>query len=410
MISVQNRLLPLSGNKYLAIIFISLCLAACSPKVQTVKKTPPPEEVKDEEVKKPSKNFTEATISLLIPFKLNDFKARPASKAEVEKHALAIDFYQGFKLGIDSAASAGLNFKINVFDTQEGNGPLEGLIATHKLDESDLVVGPVFPEGLKYITNYSLEKQLPVVSPLAASQPSEFGNPNLISIVNNIDLHAAKIGDYIVKAYTPENTTVVLISTKSPSDEVLAAPLRNYFLSDKGKKLDFQEYASVYTMETKVLKDKKYVVMLSSSDVKFVTATLNKLAKMKGAGFHIDLIGHPDWAKQNYSIETLQALNTVISSSYKVNYKSKEVVDFIKRYRKAFDFEPGEYAFKGFDIGFYFGKQLSAYGKNYLKHLSKEEYKGLHNNFTFQQNEKLGYINTSLMLLKYQDYELNIIE
>lgn len=106
MISVQNRLLPLSGNKYLAIIFIGLCLAACSPKVQTVKKTPPAEEVKDEEVKKPSKNFTEATISLLIPFKLNDFKVKPASKAEVEKHALAIDFYQGFKLGIDSAASA----------------------------------------------------------------------------------------------------------------------------------------------------------------------------------------------------------------------------------------------------------------------------------------------------------------
>ncbi|MET3112633.1 ABC-type branched-subunit amino acid transport system substrate-binding protein [Pedobacter sp. CG_S7] len=409
MISVQNHLLPLSGNKYLALIFIGLCMSACSPKVQTIKKATPSEE-KKEEVIKPSKKFSEATISLLLPFNLNDFKTRPKNKAEVEKHAMAIDFYQGFKLAIDSVASAGLNFKINVFDSQDDDRQLEVLIKNDKLKGSNLVVGPVFPDGLKYITNYSQQNQVPVVSPLAASQPSEFGNPNLISIVNNIGLHAAKIGDYITKKYVPAQTVVVLVSSKSPDDEVLGSPLRDYFLNKNERKLPFQEYASVFTMETRISKGKKYVVMLSSADQKFVTATIHKLIRMKAAGFDIDLFGHPDWVKQSYTIENLQDLNTVITSSYKVNYNSPAVISFIKKYRKAFDFEPGEYAYKGFDIGFYFAKQLSAYGENYLKHLSSEKYKGLHNTFTFQQDDKFGYINTSLMLLKYKGFALNIIE
>ncbi|WP_432713257.1 ABC transporter substrate-binding protein [Pedobacter sp.] len=409
MISVQNRLLQLSGNKYFSLIFIGLYLSACSPKVQPIHKEVPPEVVKVEE-KKPEKKFTEATISLLIPFNLQEFRTKPATKAEVEKHALAIDFYQGFKLGIDSAAATGMDFKLQVFDSGDNQSEVGSVINSNRLKGSNLIVGPVFPDGLKLITPYSIREKIPVVSPLAASQPSEFNNPNLISVVNNIQLHATKIGDYVIKKYTPAQTVVVLINTKSPADEILGGPLRNYFAGDKGKKLSFQEYASVFTMEMKIVKTKKYVVMLSSSDQKFVTATLNKLVKMKRAGFDIDLIGHPDWIKQNYSIENLQALNTVISASYLVNYKSAAVIDFVKKYRKAYSFEPGEYAFKGFDIGFYFAKQLAAHGENYLKYLKEEKYKGLHNTFTFQQDEQLGYINTSLMLLNYKGFSLNVIE
>ncbi len=409
MISVQNHLLQLSGNKYLALILMALCLTACSPKLQTIKTAPAPVE-KKEEVKKTAKKFTEATISLLIPFNLQDFKSQPKTKDEIEKHALAIDFYQGFKLGIDSAAASGLNFKLKVFDSQDDNAHLTRLINSNQLSGSDLLVGPVFPQGIKLVSSYSRANNIPMVSPLAASQPSEFGNPSLISIVNNIDLHAAKIGAYITKKYNAAQTVVVLINTKSPADEVLAQPLRAFFLHQKANNLPFMEFSSVFTMETKVAKNKKYVVLVSSSDQKFVAATLNKLSKMKSAGFNIDLFGHPDWVRQNYAADKLQALNTIVTSSYYVDYKKQAVVDFVKRYRKAYNFEPGEFAFKGFDIGFYFGRQFASHGQNYLNFLSKEKYSGLHNTFTFEQDEQFGFINTSLTLLQYKAFSLNVIE
>jgi len=163
-------------------------------------------------------------------------------------------------------------------------------------------------------------------------------------------------------------------------------------------------------METKLLADKQYVVLMSTADRQFVVATLDKLAKMKTKGLQVSLFGHPNWIKQNYNTAKLQLLNTRITSSYYINYKSSEVIRFVKAYRKLNSFEPGEYAFKGFDIGLYFGTVFSRYGYNYLKYLPAEKYTGLHNSFSFIKEERLGYINTSLTLLEYKNYALKPIE
>src|SRR5688500_8159574 len=151
MILAQNHLLPLSGNKYSLILFAGLFLSSCSPKVtnSSAKKTEP---VKTEEkkVEKPVTRFSQANITLLIPFRLNEINLKTATKADVEKSAMAIDFYQGFKIGVDSAAAMGLNFKLNVYDTRDNNTRVAGLIQNGGLSAANLIIGPVFPQGLKY--------------------------------------------------------------------------------------------------------------------------------------------------------------------------------------------------------------------------------------------------------------------
>lgn len=412
MISVQNHPLQLSGNKIWSLLFICYCLGACSPKAITGKL---PNKKTDTPTEKNTGNadtkFTEANIALLLPFNLPEKQQlKSLNSTTVEKSTLALDFYQGFKMGIDSAAAEGMNFHVNVIDTRNNTVQISNLLKSGRLLGNHLIIGPVFPEGIKTITNYSIAQQIPVVSPLAASHPDEFNNPNLISLVNNIDLHAGKYGDFIKKEYDSEKTVVVLINPKKGNDEILGGPIRNYFQMGKGSSFTFQEYASVYTMETKLIPAKQYVVLISSADRQFVVATLDKLLKMKKAGLSIDLFGHPNWIKQNYATEKLQLLNTRISSSYHVDYKSSDVIMFIRNYRKLNQFEPGEYAFKGFDTGYYFGKLLARYGANYLKDLTNYTYKGLHNSFSFVKKDKLGYINTHLFLLEYKNYDLKAVE
>jgi len=160
----------------------------------------------------------------------------------------------------------------------------------------------------------------------------------------------------------------------------------------------------------KMVPGKQYLVMVASSDRQFVMPTLDKLAKMKNNGSQLLLFGHPNWVKQEYNTDKLQALRTKVTSSYWVDYKSKAAIAFVRKYRTTYHFEPGEYAFKGFDIGFYFGKLLSEHGAGFMKHLKQEKYKGLHNSFDFIRDEKAGYINISLSLLEYKNYALNPVE
>jgi len=399
-------------NSYWILIAATLLLGACSPKIIIPKTTTTkPAEKEKTPDKKPVKRFTQASISLLAPFKLNGLNLKTASKADIEKYAMPIDFYQGFKLGLDSAAAAGLNFKLNVFDTQDNSSHISVLYKNERFKQSNLIVGPVFPDGQRFIANYSKENNVAVVSPLAASNPAEFNNPNLISIVNNIELHSEKIAGYISKNFNSGNTIVVLINPRKTDDEAFASPIRAY-LQHNGKFI-VQEYASAFAFETKMIKGKQYAVVVTSADRAFVLPTIEKLYKLKNlpsGGYNISLFGHPNWVKQNYPTDKIQALNTIISSSYKIDYKSTSVINFIKRYRSQYGFEPGEYAYKGFDIGFYFGRLMDQHGADYLDYVTKYKYRGLHNNFSFIHDEKFGYINTSLMLLKYKNYALNIIE
>ncbi|MDB5019698.1 MAG: hypothetical protein JWQ28_825 [Pedobacter sp.] len=412
MISALNHQQRLSGNKISFVFGLALLLASCSPKIRPeVAKTPGtvvPET--REEKSAPEARFTEATISLLMPFRLNEVNPKLATKTQIERSALAIDFYQGFKMGLDSAASAGLNFKLNVYDTQDNPAQLDNLFRSGVLLHSNLVVGPAFPDGLKYLRGYSIANKIPVVSPLAASHPQEFNNPFLVSVVNNIDLHAQKVGDYISRSYNRQNSIVVLINPKGAADEVFAAPLRKYFQTAKNNKFVLEEYASVFALEPKLIKGKKYIVLLSSYNKQFVSETIEKLLKLQRLGLNVDLYGHPNWTKQNYSADKLQRLNTVVSTSFYVNYKSPAVIAFVKKYRRAYNFEPGEYAFKGFDTGYFFGMQLATHGKQFFTQLTGEKYTGLQNSFSFAYDNKSGYINTSLMLLKYKNYSLNVIE
>ncbi|PST82247.1 amino acid ABC transporter substrate-binding protein [Pedobacter yulinensis] len=400
----------MSGNRF-SFLLLLLVLAGCSPKIRKTTDTPVREQEKAIE-KKEVRRFSEARISLLLPFDISRAKLAAVTKQDLEKSSLAIDFYQGFKLGLDSAAQSGLNFQLHVFDTRDENSQIATLYKNEDFQTSHLLVGPIFPQGQKFIASYAHEHQIPVVSPLAASNPREFNNPNLVSVVNNIELHAGKIVDYISDHYDPAKTIVVLINPKTTDDEIFAAPLRSQLRQNK-RKFVVQEFASVYALERRLVKGKNYAVLITSDDRKFVTPSIDKLYKLKflkTGGYPINLFGHPNWMKQSYSTDKLQKLNTSITSSYKVDYKSAVTKSFIRKYRSTFGFEPGEYAFKGFDNGLYFGRLLSKYGPAYARHLPDEPYKGLHNNFRFVYDRELGYINTELMLLRYSNYALQVID
>lgn len=411
MILAQNHRLQLNGNKFLIILCCMITLGACSPKV-VQKKEPVIVPVAKTEKTAGLNNFTQAEVSIFVPFKLNEFNPNTITKKQFEKFEMPLDFYQGLTYGFDSAATSSLNFKLNVFDTRDDNTRLGSLLQNNAVKQSNLIIGPVFPDGLKYITNFSIANDIPIVSPLAASKPSEFDNPNLISIVNDIDQHGIKIADYIAKHYNATNSIVVLINTQKTLDKQFADPIKETFKKHHPNFL-IQEYTSVNIFETKMIRDKKYAVIICSEDVPFVTPSVAKLYKLKtlpNTGYQINLFGHPNWIKQNYSIEQLQNLNTIISSSYFVDYKSTEVINFVKRYRAKYQIEPSEYAFKGFGIGYYFGKLMVKYGRNYLDFIRKEKYRGLHNDFEFDFDPLYGYYNKSLMLLQYRNMMLNVID
>ena len=409
MISVQNRLQLLSGNRVIAILFFSLLLASCSPKIVAVRPKGETKPVKDKpKVSEPVKDAH--SIALLLPFQLNKINPETASRKEISKADMAIDFYQGFKLALDSLSAQGYDFKLQVYDTQDHETRVVNLARANSVRSNDLIVGPVFPDEIKAFGDFFELKIKLQVSPLAASLPSQFNNPNLVTVTNTIDQHGWKVADHINKNYKPAGVNVILLNAKKAEDEKFAVPVQKYLKELSGNKFAVTERPNSAAIETYLDPSKNNLVIITSSEKDFLLPAIDKLYKLSQQNYKIELFGHPNWVKSQFlNSEKMQMLNTHITSSYYVNYKASNVKQFISRYRAAYGLEPSDFAFKGFDNGYYFGKLLARYGTDYIDHLTDETYEGLHNSFHFSRDSKVGFKNTDLMMLQYRGFELQVI-
>jgi ABC-type branched-subunit amino acid transport system substrate-binding protein len=412
MILVQNRRQLLSGSSFfLAGAFLAF-LSGCSPKTTPPVKRPdkPGELPKQEQPKiielKPRLN----SISLILPFNLDNVDPEKATSQEISKSEIAIDFYQGFKLALDSLKNRGYHFKLEVFDAQNDEAKTANLARTPSVTDNDLIVGPVFPDNIKVFSDLAKLEDKLQISPLAASMPSQFNNPHLVTINNTIDQHGWKVADYIIRHYPATSTQIVLINTRDADSEKFAAPVRNYLNSLSENKLKIIEVTNSKGIESILVKNKNNVVIIANEDQSFIVPTINRLYTLKTRNsYKIDVFGHPDWVKTTIDINQLQRLNTKVTSSYTIDYESEAVKNFVSRFQAEYKLDPSEYAFKGFDTGYYFGLLLGEFGKDYLKNLTVP-YEGLHNNFRFSYDAATGFRNTELKLLKYEDYELRPVK
>jgi hypothetical protein len=146
MILVPNLRPLLSGSRFVFLIF-ALVIASCSKKTVPVTKVPPPSKapVKAAPAKEPAKKLDIHSVALLLPFHLDEISFRTADLKEIRKADLAIDFYQGFKLALDSLTREGFNYKLQIFDSQEGELHMVNLARARSVLNNELIIGPVFP-------------------------------------------------------------------------------------------------------------------------------------------------------------------------------------------------------------------------------------------------------------------------
>jgi len=388
-------------------------LTACSKKVIPTRpaEEPAPVEKPAPKVEKPVKMNIDHSIVLLLPFELNTLNLKTSRKSDLSKADLAIDFYQGFKLALDSLSSGGHNYNLQVFDTRNQETQIVNLAMSESVKNQDLIVGPIFPEGIRTFSEFSDLGKILQVSPLAASMPSEFNDPDLVSINNSIDQHSLKIAEFISNQYKPDQVQLILINTRKTDEARFSNYIKGSLLELSGSKFRIIERSTAIGIEDYLSTTKNNLIIIASSERAFLLPLIDKLYKLKNEKYRVEVFGHPNWIKARYlSPEKMQALNTRISASYFVNYKAQNVKNFVARYRDDFGLEPSEYSFKGFDTAYYFGSLIEKYGKQYADYLVKENYTGLHNEFRFVKDPKYGYRNIGLMLLRYQNFELQPVK
>jgi ABC-type branched-subunit amino acid transport system substrate-binding protein len=418
MISVQNHLLQLSGNKWLWLFLMMLGLGACSPKVQ-----PPAPVVKTETEKKPEivkeqpkpvvlPPAKTSVVSLILPFALNNLSSGYTNEG-LKQANLSVDFYQGFKLALDSLTSFGYNYELYVYDSQGQASQSHALAYNSQVRVSDLIVGPVFPDDMKAFASVLTSQRNPIVSPLSPAAPSSISNQNLVTVVPPLQYHALAAAKYATGKIKAKR--IFILNSGFTADKEYIGYFKKGVDSLTKKTVQLTElYVSkgdLSTLIPRLSTTTENVFVVPSTNQQFLMVTLQALDELS-ATYPVTLFGHPNWESYSFlKAEQLQRLKTHITNSDKVNYKASSTLNFLRSYRRIYKSEPSEYAIKGFDEGMYFGKLLANSASDNIKpDLDKTRFTGIHNNFNFVRLPGVGWVNTAVDVLTYANFELKKVE
>lgn len=341
-------------------------------------------------------------VALLLPFQLNRSGAAPTT-SDVQRATLALDFYQGFRLGLERRTAEGAHFKLNVLDSRDSEEEVRLLAQSEGVKQAALVVGPIYPKEIQaFAASAGLnERQVLQISPLAATMPTEFNLPNLVSLTSPIMTHVRAMAQEIVNQYQPGDA-VFLYETEEASSEQFLSPLRSLILQLNRNVAVFEVSSSERLQELIRFPGNNLVVSGSTNRFQIVSLLAQLRHFRDETGHQFQLFGHPNWAKITFTgQEGLEEFKTVISSTYFIDQRKSEVRDFQTWYRKEYEVEPSEFSYKGYDAGMYFGQLLSRYGVDYQKYLVDIPYEGLHNSFEFQYHSQWGFVNQSVHFLRF---------
>ena len=393
-------------------------MAACSPKVRTVSA---PAKTNATEAKKETEKAAEkpatariSTISMLLPFTLDDLNAGAQyTPATLSRANLSLDYYQGFKLALDSLTVKGYNYKLQVYDTKDAPAASSNLAVTPAVRTSDLVVGPVFPDDLQAFTNVlaGSGKVIPTVSPLSPAAPSTVKDQFLVTVATPLEYHAWSAAEYINEHYKPKK--VFILKSGYSDDNKYIAPFKKGIDSLSRRKTKIIAPTIVRgrldELVPQLSATEENVFVIPSTNQQFLIVTLHSLDSL-AKKYPVTLFGHPSWTKFSYlKPDLLQRLKTHITTTDRVDYKSPQILAFIRNYRKAYRSEPTHYAMMGFDEGLYFGALLGE-NPDDLKKLDKKDFTGLLNKYRFIKKPGLGWINTHVNVLQYNNFELKKVE
>jgi hypothetical protein len=326
-------------------------------------------------------------------------------------------------MAIDSLKNYGLRMNVNVYDTERDPVVVRDLFESHRLDNANLIIGPVYSHPLAVASDYAMEMKIPIVSPLSANgiglkenpylfqiNPgdetqyeltsiflSDFYDMNIIMIQDTSSLNPIhrksgnKIFDYLTYKVAPED----LLSGK-----VKFHPTFSEELPDK---------AVITPVEDMLSLGRKNLVLIPSVNKIFVTDIINKLNAL-ALHYDITVFGRPEWGS-NEALELEYMYNlklhyyTNFSNPY-VNYNDSLTLDFCKKYRMNWNNEPSRFSFQGFDVSYYFFKAFYLYGDEFIQCVNCWEnvlnHQALQTQFCFHKYPSgKGYENQALSIIRY---------
>lgn len=391
----------------------------------------------------PDNRNREYRVALLVPLYLNDIDKLEASKDKAEKtkntRAMKfLQFYEGFMMAVDSLTEhCGLRLDLTVIDVHENTATAQDAVNQLSGRPIDMIIGPFFSKSFAVVQEYASRNDIMMVNPLSERESVIMNAPNVVKLKPGPMAMAEELSDLIKTKYPKAKVT--LVSDGNSADSVMVSDLEQVLdtavqtdvmmtnadmleliaqesLRRKmGKRMlstlevegqifstkalgerpegeiyfenHFQHllYEEVESFKKGLSSARENVLIAYGTDIVFATKILNNINK-SAQKFPITLIGLPRWKKfDNLLVPNLLNMNAIYFDDHFVDYNDSVALKFVDDFRMKYESEPIDYAFEGFDVGWYFLNALMEFGPHPMECLPYYHIPLLHTRYYFNK-------------------------
>jgi LysM repeat protein len=338
-----------------------------------------------------------------------------------------IEMYNGILLAADTLRTLGLNINLHTYDIKSDTIDLTSLIGSGRLDDMDLIIGPVYSYNLVIAARFAGKLGIPVVSPVPLFNNSVLiNNPELFIVNSSLDV----VQTYIAKKASEfSDHNFVFIHSDTAGTDQSVKNFRDKIINELASRIPneeirFKEFLfysrstfdndSINRLGHALSESMGNVIIIASEDGPVISETMQDIHALLRK-FDIKVIGYPAIRGiDNLDPKYFFDLDIMVYSPYWIDYNKDDIKKFNSDYRKIFLTEPGEmsYAWAGYDILYYFLSGMAINGKDFIVHPEIHNPDLLQTEFNFvRRNIYDGLENQKLYLIRYtKDYEVILVK
>jgi LysM repeat protein/ABC-type branched-subunit amino acid transport system substrate-binding protein len=328
-----------------------------------------------------------------------------------------LEFYEGVLLAVDSLRNTGMRIRLNVFDTRQDPVSVRKSIYSDEFLQTDLIIGPVYPQVQKEVSSIASKNRIPMISPLSSQSDEINANPYYYQVNPTREFLHLKTAELIAEEYFNSNLVVVKTANSVKDAEEKIVDMVREKLSHSGywgqpQGMQHQVYdfnrEGPFGFNRVMSPDKENVILVTSlheGDLSVILSNINNLV----GRYSITLIGFNRY-EQFHSItdEFFHNLKLKYVTPYWVDYSHPGTISFLNNFKKNFYTEPGNFGRQGYDVAFYFLSALRYYGKDFADCLSYHQVHLSQGNYNFVKTSRFGgYMNQGVSVVSYErNYEV----
>lgn len=291
-------------------------------------------------------------VALLLPLAVNG-----------DANSNYLEFYQGFLLGLDSIRNRyGYSVNLSLYNTDRDSVKIRRIVESDPFAGVNLIVGPVYEEGLYPVIRFAEQHHVPVVSPLA--NITRMNSDVLFQLAPDPQRKYEKVADLV--RGDKQVTLIYSESTDKDFEQEILTLLGDFPYARHTYKYVHPTSSGPENSPsdlTPLLENDadNVFVILSDNEVevdRILAAIASADTNLTSRGHtppRFVVLGNAHWNRYNNLDRTMFFKDRVIFlSTYHAKRDSQNIVDFDRNYIRAFGALPTLYSYRGFDSAMIF--------------------------------------------------------